>query len=66
MWTLIVIAGAILAGFLLFNLGGRGGGWWSGIGGLFGGGRKKCGYCRTWVKASSSHCPKCGYEFIDF
>ncbi len=31
-----------------------------------GGGRKKCGYCRTWVKYNAPHCPKCGYEFIQF
>lgn len=30
------------------------------------GGRKKCQYCRTMVPMHAAHCPKCGYEFIDF
>ena len=30
------------------------------------GGAKSCGYCRLKVKMSATHCPKCGYEFIDF
>ncbi len=30
------------------------------------GGTKACGYCRMKVKISAAHCPKCGYEFIDF
>jgi predicted amidophosphoribosyltransferase len=34
--------------------------------GGFGGGRKKCGYCRAWVKYNAPFCPKCGYEFIQF
>ncbi|GMR04283.1 MAG: hypothetical protein BMS9Abin23_0176 [Thermodesulfobacteriota bacterium] len=29
-------------------------------------GRKTCGYCRRKVKMSAAHCPKCGYEFLDF
>jgi len=31
-----------------------------------GGGYKKCMYCRKKVKFSATHCPKCGYEFIDW
>jgi len=30
------------------------------------GGYKKCLYCRKKVKFSATHCPKCGYEFIDW
>ena len=63
MWTLIVIIAAIGVGLLLFNMG-KGGGRGFGVG-LFGG-KRKCGYCRSWVSVSSSHCPKCGYEFIEF
>ncbi len=29
-------------------------------------GYKKCAYCRKKVKFSATHCPKCGYEFIDW
>ena len=29
-------------------------------------GKKTCGYCRKKVNISATHCPKCGYEFIDF
>jgi len=29
-------------------------------------GYKKCGYCRKKVKFGETHCPKCGYEFIDW
>ncbi|MFQ5442048.1 MAG: hypothetical protein ACE5EB_04905 [Thermodesulfobacteriota bacterium] len=29
-------------------------------------GKKTCGYCRKKVNFSATHCPKCGYEFIDF
>lgn len=64
MWTLIVIIGTIAVGLFLFNLTKRSGGG-GGFGG-FGGGKKKCGYCRSWVNASESHCPRCGYEFIEF
>ncbi len=35
-------------------------------GGGGGGGYKKCMYCRKKVKFSATHCPKCGYEFIDW
>jgi len=31
-----------------------------------GGGYKKCMYCRKKVKFNATHCPKCGYEFIDW
>lgn len=30
------------------------------------GGHKTCGYCRASVKADATHCPQCGYEFIEF
>lgn len=33
---------------------------------LGGGGSKKCIYCRKKVKYTATHCPKCGYEFIDW
>ncbi|MFQ5480521.1 MAG: hypothetical protein ACE5DW_04520 [Thermodesulfobacteriota bacterium] len=27
---------------------------------------KKCMYCRKKVSINATHCPKCGYEFIDW
>ncbi len=27
---------------------------------------KKCMYCRKKVSLNATHCPKCGYEFIDW
>lgn len=27
--------------------------------------RRKCGYCGLAVNAKFTHCPRCGYEFID-
>ncbi len=30
------------------------------------GGKKQCGYCRTMVNYKATHCPRCGYEFIQF
>lgn len=29
-------------------------------------GTRKCGYCRANVRIDLPHCPRCGYEFIDF
>lgn len=28
-------------------------------------GYKRCGFCRSAVKVRLSHCPHCGYEFIE-
>ena len=53
---IIVIAVVLIGGGLYMKMRNRG----------FGGGRKKCGYCRAWVKYSAPYCPKCGYEFIQF
>lgn len=27
---------------------------------------KRCGYCRSMVRMDAPHCPRCGYEFIDW
>ncbi len=29
-------------------------------------GTRKCLYCHTQVRLDKPHCPKCGYEFIEF
>ncbi len=55
--VMLVVIAAGLIGFGLY-MKRRGGG--------LGGGKKKCGYCRAWVKYNAPFCPKCGYEFIEF
>lgn len=35
------------------------------IGRNFRTGTKNCGYCRMSVSVNATHCPRCGYEFID-
>ncbi len=54
----LIVIGIIGFSIYMKRRGGQGGG--------FGGGKKKCGYCRAWVKYNAPYCPKCGYEFIVF